>query len=313
MNIHFKHFYKVYGLNIDSNIKIEEFPIRKENSNDKRRVTMIYGKIPSHIKVEIEQGARSYVDKKEIWFHIDNVATYWITNGNTVIIEPSSSCDINLMKIYIMGSVLGFILIQREEVAIHGGSIIVNGKAIILTGERGAGKSTLTMALGEKGYPFLTDDIAAVTFNEHILIEPGFPYHKLCLDVLEKMNYVKEDYMSFEVDRKIKYIVSDFDRFSTKGGSLAFIFEITKGNISDVIVEELKGGEKLKSIIRNIYRIEYIQSMGGVAPDYLKKCIQVAKNTKFYRIIRPLNEYTVENQIQIIEEMIKKDSKDKVI
>lgn len=35
-------------------------------------------------------------------------------------------------------------LIQRNIVAIHGGSVLIDDKAIICTGDTGAGKSTLT-------------------------------------------------------------------------------------------------------------------------------------------------------------------------
>ena len=66
-----------------------------------------------------------------------------------------------LMKIYVMCSCLGFIMLQRNMVAIHGGGVIeMDNKAVIFTGDRGAGKSTLTTALRRKGYKFISDDVA---------------------------------------------------------------------------------------------------------------------------------------------------------
>ena len=41
-------------------------------------------------------------------------------------------------------------MIQRDIVAIHGGTIVIDNKAIILTGNRGAGKSTLSRKLSDK-------------------------------------------------------------------------------------------------------------------------------------------------------------------
>ena len=48
-------------------------------------------------------------------------------------------------------------------VAIHGGVIEIDNKAVIFTGDRGAGKSTLTTALREKGYKFICDFVGGET------------------------------------------------------------------------------------------------------------------------------------------------------
>ncbi|MEG1254493.1 hypothetical protein [Clostridium sp.] len=303
-----RYFYKVYGLNIDSNIEVSEFQLRNKSNEDKDVITMLYGQASNEIKEELKLGRRNYVSKNNIWFYIDGVATYWITGGNTVIIEPCENCDKVLMKIYVLGSVLGFLLLQREVTAIHGGTVVIDGKAIVFTGERGAGKSTLTTALGQRGYSFVSDDIATVNFENKLTIEPGFPYHKLCLDALDNMNYIKEDYIFFQADGKIKYIVPDYDGFAKKKVVLSAICEIAIGDVEEVQIEEIYGSEKLDKIIKNIYRIEYIGMMGGMTPKYFKNCIQIAKNIKFYKIIRPRDKYTVNAQIEIIEDVFKNHS-----
>ncbi len=305
MYIDKKYFYRVYGLNIDSNIEILEFPKRNEDFIDKDIVTILYGQTPNNILEEIKEGKSIHVTKDHVWFHIDHVATYCIENGNTVIVDPCENCDKSLMKVYIMGSVLGFLLLQRESTAIHGGTVVINGKAIIFTGERGAGKSTLTTALVKKGYNFVADDVAALSFDNKIVIEPGFPYHKLCFDALENMCYVKESYPYFHVDGKIKYIVPDFHGFSKEKFPLTAICELDMGEVDNVRVEEIRGVEKLNKIIKNIYRNEYIGSMEGMTPKYFKNCIEIAQKAKFYRITRPRDKYTVDDQIEIIEEIFK--------
>jgi len=313
MDVNNKYFYRVYGLNINSNIEISEFSKRDEDFKDEDKVSILYGQISQDILEEIKEGKRSNITKEQVWFHIDQVATYFIKNGNTVIIEPCENCNECLMKVYIMGSVLGLLLLQREVTAIHGGTIIIDGKAVIFTGERGAGKSTLTTAFGKKGYSFLSDDVAALNFDNELAIEPGFPYHKLCVDALESMNYYMEDYSFFQADGIIKYLVPDFHGFYKEKVPITSICELTVGDVENVQVEEIVGGEKLNKIIKNIYRIEYLGSMGGMTPKYLKKCIEVAKKIKFYKITRPKNKYTVDTQIEVIEDIFKEKTEYKVI
>lgn len=313
MDIDNKYFYRVYGLNIDSNIEILEFPKRNEDFKDKDIVTILYGQTPNNILEEIREGKSIHVTKDHVWFHIDHVATYCIENGNKVIVDTCEDCDISLMKVYIMGSVLGFLLLQRESTAIHGGTVVINGNAIIFTGERGAGKSTLTTALVKRGYNFVADDVAALSFYNKIVVEPGFPYHKLCVDALENMYYVKESYPCFQADGKVKYIVPDFYGFYKRKVPLTAICELDMGEVDNVKVEEIRGGEKLNKIIKNIYRTEYIGSMGGMTPKYLKKCIEIAKKAKFYIITRPKGKYTVDDQIEIIEGIFKEKKGSKAI
>jgi len=77
------------------------------------------------------------------------------------------------------------------------------------------------------------------------------------------------------------------------------------GEVDNVRVEEIRGVEKLNKIIKNIYRNEYIGSMEGMTPKYFKNCIEIAQKAKFYRITRPRDKYTVDDQIEIIEEIFK--------
>lgn len=296
------YHYKVYGINIDSQIEIPEFPVNKENINNKR-VDLILGKASDSIKEEIDKGRRISVARDNIWFHAEGVATYMINNGNEVIVEPCKNYDKKLLKVYIMGSVMGFLLLQQQVLAIHGGTTVINDKAVIFTGDRGAGKSTLTTALGERGYKFLADDVAAIRIDEVPKVNPGFPYHKLCEDAVDKMSYEKEKLTHFRGDGKVKYLVPDFEGFCNKGTSLGALIEISVGDVENVKLEEILGHNKFYKLLNNIYRNEYMSSMGEIPPKYFKQCMEVAKNIKCYTIIRPRDKFTVEEQIRLVEEV----------
>ena len=43
--------------------------------------------------------------------------------------------------------------------------------------------------------------------------------------------------------------------------------------------------------------------MGGISPIYFKKCLDIAKHIKFYKITRPKEGFTVNEQIKLIEEV----------
>jgi hypothetical protein len=60
------------------------------------------------------------------------------------------------------------------EVVLHGSAVAVGGRAILLLGSSGSGKSTTSVALLRAGHALLSDDIAAVTFDEGApTVHPG--------------------------------------------------------------------------------------------------------------------------------------------
>ena len=292
--------YYVYGLNIKSEIEIEEF-VKLDDIDNKDVVSISYGKMSDEIKEEIKQGKRIKLSNNKIWFHINDIATYCVTDGNKIEVELCDNADMKLMKIYVMCSCLGFIMIQKKMIAIHGGVIEMDDKAVIFTGDRGAGKSTLTTALRERGYKFISDDVAGVKIDKVPYVMPGFPYQKLCESAMDKFGYDKGAFTSFMSDNEVKYVVPAIDEFVNEKRELVSIVKLTVGDVDEVTIEELRGSEKLNNIIENIYRGEYIKHLGKMDPIYFKQCVDIAKNIRFFKITRPANQFTVDTQIDLIE------------
>ncbi|MEG1295166.1 hypothetical protein [Niameybacter sp.] len=295
--------YRVYGLEIGSEIEIPEFIVDKSIKESPNQVRICYGAMSEEIKTQIAEGRKSYMSSQDIWFYIDNIATYRITNGNLIEVEPCENCDTQLMKIFVMCSCLGFIMIQRNKVAIHGGTVVMGNKAVVITGNRGAGKSTLTTALRKKGYKFLADDVAATTLIDRPMVQCGFPYQKLCEDAMDALGYDKATCTSFEGDNKVKYIVPALEDFQEEDTPLTAICEIVASDVEAVEIEAIKGQEKLQYILKNLYRSEFLPSL-GVPTEYFKQCVQIAKSVAFYKVKRPREGFTVAEQIRCIEEIV---------
>ncbi|MEG1312099.1 MAG: hypothetical protein RSD47_08855 [Romboutsia sp.] len=304
------NLYRVYGLKIQSEIEMKELLTLNDKKKESCDVKLFYGVVSDKIKSDIKAKKKINLSKEDIWFHIEGVATYWIKSGTEVIVDPCENADLHMLKTYLMCSCLGFIMLQREMVAIHGGTVVFDEKAVIFTGDRGAGKSTLTIALRLKGYSFISDDVASTSLNNGPIISPGFPYQKLCEDTMDNMKINKSECTSFMSDTKIKYLVPAHDNFIDADIRLAAICELTVGDVDEVEIQELKGKEKLTKLIKNIYRGEYIKGLGGMTPKYFKQCIDIAKHIKFYKIIRPENQFTVDEQINLIETEVVNNKED---
>ena len=84
---------------------------------------------------------------------------------------------------YLLGPVMGFVLILRGITCLHASAIAFDDKAIALLGPRSAGKSTTAAAFARMGYPVLTDDVVALDDRgDSFLVQPGYPRLRLWPD-----------------------------------------------------------------------------------------------------------------------------------
>ena len=293
--------YLVYGLKVLSDIECKELVVLDRLEENQYDVLIEVDKVSDEIHEKIQEGHCSSFTNESMWFHIDGIATYWIQKGNRVCIELCESADIPMAKQYLLGSCLGMIMLQRNMIAIHGGTIVFDGKGIIFTGDRGAGKSTITSALRLKGYPFVADDVSSVDVGQPHFIHPGFPQQKLCQDAMHHLGYQLDNYQTLMSDTQIKYLIPIRESFVYNKVPLQGMVELkVNDQIEEIQVELLKGQEKFMTIYKNIYRIE-MKQFAGVNPEYFKKCVEIARDIPVYRIHRPKDVMTVDAQIAWLE------------
>lgn len=289
-----KYYYEVYGLKIKSDIKLPELV---ESNDANYEINICIGITPIDVLKSIEQGRNLYINCEEIWFNIKSVGTYLIYNGNTIVVDKDIDADIEDVKAYLLGSALGMILFQRNTLAIHGGTVVINNKTLTIVGDSGAGKSTLTTALRLHKYLFMADDVSVI--NDNLMINSSYPQQKLCKDTMLKLGYELSKFKKIDDDRE-KYKIPVKEDFISKPVKMGAICEIKIGDNSKVEIEEIKGKEKLIILINNIYRVELIKK-SGIQPEYFKKCLKIAQNIKFYRMYRPQNKYTISEQIKVLQ------------
>lgn len=298
------YYYRIYGLNVKSDIEISELLPIEEVEENRIDIKIIKGIIPKEVIDSIPSYSWFKYDVKNMVFTVENVGSFYIYNGENIIVQPSENADKQMVKTFILGTSFGMILSQRNKVAIHGGSILIGEKAIVLTGQSGAGKSTLTNAFRHYEYPFIADDVSStIEFQDEIFVEPAYPQQKICRDAMEKMGYNIEDFRLIDEGRE-KYVIPAHKSFVKEKRKLEAIFEIEPYDGEEVKIEEVLGGDKMKAILRNIYRIELI-APHGIPPVYFKKVINIAKKVLVYRIKRPRDQFSVDKQIELIEKELK--------
>lgn len=298
------YHYKVYGLHVASEIELTE--LMKAPKEEHIDVHIIKKQVSNYIRQQQNKGIRYRFEPNDIWYEIKNLGIYHIKSGCLIEVDCSDDKDLQDVKAYLLGTAFGCLMVQRQQVAIHGGTIVMNHKAVIFTGDSGAGKSTLTTALRTNGYAFLADDVSAIAYNtfNQITVQPAFPQQKLCKDAMTQMGYTPTDYMKIDEERD-KYLLPVSQHFINHAVPLGSIVEISISSTPNVQLEEVKGTEKLSILLKNIYRSS-IWSYLPMPPSYFKQCMAILNQAAIYKLQRPEGIYTVEEQIELLTRALQK-------
>lgn len=304
-----KTYYKIYGMLVASDVKIEEAMEHAQVEDAQVDVWIEIGDFDADVKAKLEevdkQGSFMFYRQDSMFFHVKNVASYHVTKQR-ICVKPDEDADLMEIKTFLLGSALGYCMNLRNMVVIHGGAVCKYGRGLIVTGESGAGKSTLSCALRKYGYDFIADDVCAVSESEegnpHINL--AYPQQKLCRDAALRQGYDLSELIYINEERD-KFAIRLKDRFLPDGADFHALYEIVLSDEKEFSAKEITGHEKLFTLLRNIYRGESSFDMWGVPPHYMKACATIASKIHIYQLSRPKEGNFVDDMIAFVEKTIR--------
>ena len=172
---------------------------------------MLYIKIEDLSYVWEEEGSmgKFNVKKNQTLFLVKDTAVFVLKMEIEILVSPFKGTDEDKVKLYILGTCMGILLIQREILPLHGSAISIDGKAYAIVGDSGAGKSTLASEFMTRGYDLLTDDIIPVIISSEgkPTVVPSYPQQKLWIESLRQFGMDSSQYRPL-FDREEKFLSS---------------------------------------------------------------------------------------------------------
>lgn len=181
--------YRVYGLKVRSDLPLPELPLGEGPAD----VVIRYGQIA---RLPNPNGAERQLcaTPEGAYLHWQNVATFLVRQGHEVVIAPEAGTEESILRLAVLGPVLGVLLHQRGASVFHASAVACPFGAVAFFARKGQGKSTMAAALQNVGYGFITDDILAVDENgDSLVVSPGFPQNKLWPDSVKALGEKPED------------------------------------------------------------------------------------------------------------------------
>jgi hypothetical protein len=226
------------------------------------------------------------VDEDDFYLNVIDVASYRVKNGNSVQVFAHEKADLASIKLFLNGSVLGAVLHQRGILPFHGSCFQYEQKGILICGQSGAGKSSVTAAFCQSGAVFINDDITPVEITEsETNIIPIKTRIKLWDDSIKKLEIENDDFDKIRPCLD-KFYLPNAEEFQSKQ-ALHHIFILIQHNKEEFESHELEGMAKYNVLRQQIYRKMYLKGMPERQKAYFKQLLLLAKNVKVTRIMRP--------------------------
>ena len=102
-----------------------------------------------------------------------------------VTLLPAANVPEDMLRLMVLGPILGIVLHLRGWLVLHASAVDVNGGAVAILGDAGRGKSTTAAALAAHGHRLVADDVVAIPPDgpdAPVTTIPGFPQLKLWPD-----------------------------------------------------------------------------------------------------------------------------------
>lgn len=301
-----KFQYQVYGLPLFSEIELPSLVgIGDVELSNPIKVSL--GKVPLALVSEPnETKPFSTYNENEFLFDLPNVAKYYVSNGNAIVIEPiGENWEEILLHLYANG--ISAALYQRNLLPFHVSGVFVNeNKVLLFAAPSRTGKSTTALMLQQKGYAPFTDDTAILKVkNGKCYAQASYPMARLWQQTIENQHQYAEENKRVLFEETEKYGFSFHETFNPKMVEvLGFIFLEEAG--LEIQIDKLTPTNSLEYFTNNIYRYQWVKGMKKQRLQF-EHISTIINAVPSYLARRPKNRNTFESFAEAIEtEIVKK-------
>jgi energy-coupling factor transporter ATP-binding protein EcfA2 len=167
-----KYNYFLGGITIASDIYYPELLLSPYTPN----AHLYYGDVPEHLEDNNVDFPFIEANQNQYLLKLPRLGRYLVQNGDTIVIQKNGEMLARDFEKQVLTSPLGVLSYQRGFVPFHGGAFIHEGKAVLLSGKSGSGKSSILTSLHRLGYTVISDDISNIkVVDGKAMIYPSFP------------------------------------------------------------------------------------------------------------------------------------------
>ncbi len=223
-----------------------------------------------------------------------------VRGGSRIVVDAEAESDATGIGLFVGGPLMAVILQSRGRVVLHGGAVEIGGRAVLVLGQSGAGKSTTVAALLERGHRFVTDDLCVLDRSDGVWrIDPAPPLVKLKDESLSAIGHDPREYEEFgraEEKRRFAPGVRSEARLPLAAALLLEWGEKPR-------VSRTTSGEAFFGLRANSFTIHVVEDLGW-NERHFAMCGELAREVPVLRLRRPRDLAALDAVAALIEETL---------
>jgi hypothetical protein len=277
--------YRICGLSVASDIVLPGLIAGEPRAVP--QVTIRRGVVPEALQGARAIGPTWQIAGKQFLLHVPKIARFLLNDGNQIVFTPESEASAEDIPIFILGTVFGILLHQREQIVLHASAVEVNGRAVVFCGASGAGKSTLAAALAQRNYRLITDDVCAITLSADAapMVHPDGRQLKLWAQAIKKLEL--ENVKREPVRGCLEKFYVEPNGATNRALPLAVIYALREGLHSDDLnIEQPSVVDSAIMLRNNAYRPLLVVRLQQKA-HYFRAAAQIMNRSGMFVLTRP--------------------------
>ena len=271
--------YKVCNLNVLSEIVIPAFDIQSESFDKAIKISL-----KNNLPDDDFKDSDTIFSDDSIYYKSKPGLIFKILGNSDIIIYRSKEIDKEKIWEMLIGVPFGYALRKKGFMVMHGSSVVINGQAICIVGSSGLGKSTLAISLVDKGFKFLTEDLAIIKDNT-------VHFYSSWIKIDKKLKNKSKPDLNINIDlsfdsRERQLVKISKENCAENATPKAIYFPIIG---DDKNIKQMKNHEIFKFLFTNSYRIE------NEKESDLAMIADMMRNFNFYYFQRNINSPIDEN------------------
>jgi hypothetical protein len=228
------------------------------------------------------------VSQREFSLAVPAVGSFFARDGREVEFSVLPGADPGWVQLYLNSQVLVALLHQRKIINFHASSFVLDGRGVMILGDTGAGKTSLTLAFAMKGAGFLSDDLTPVIFKDsRPYIWPLNRDVKLREDTVAQLGISRD--MLKDAERGTGKQYMEVRPVDVSDCQLHTILKIETGDSHRIEFHEPAAAEKFSLLRSEICSWEILAGMPETEAAYLQQLLKIAEQVRVVRVTRPVN------------------------
>jgi hypothetical protein len=242
---------------------------------------------------DVGRGGRIVADRRSALVHLPGLAAFAVEDGERVVVDVAPGASEEAVSFWLQGAVAALLLAQRGRFALHANVVEIRGLVIALAGASGAGKSTTSLRLAQRGGALVGDDVLPIA-TEGSAVVCATTARPLRIDptTAARLEWDVADALPHEGKLLLP-------RQAAPPGPLHHVVELVEAPVAAVEMTRLSGADAVRVVRKNAYRARLL---GGIwRAELFAWAAALADRVPVHVVRRPAGRWSVDEVAAAIE------------